>query len=238
MANPQYNWQENNVLARCSDCDAITSFDAKGHSNTTLGTVIINRQHQYKGNNYSRILWQFFRCNVCSRGAVGKLHDNGNSQTAILENFLPGAIEKASLPGSVPEDIVKEFRESELVAAQGAYRSASAMLRSVLEKTLKKNGYEEVEVKDVQGNPKKSKRLIDRIDVAAEDRIITETRQKRAHDNIRVLGNDVLHDEWREVKQEEFDDAHKYAQRLLEDFYDDRPTVEARLKMQGRPFVN
>lgn len=237
MAKPRYNWRENNVLARCPDCDAITSFDAKGHSNTSLGAVIIDGPHVYEGSRYSRTLWQFFRCNVCSRGAVAKLYDNGNSQTAVLEDFLPQAIEKATLPPSVPEDIEKEFREAELDAAHGAYRSASAMLRSVLEKTLKKNGYGEVEIKDKQGNPKKSNKLIDRIDAAAEDRVITETRQKRAHENIRVLGNDVLHDDWREVKQEEFEEAHKYAQRLLEDFYDDRPTVEARLTAQGRPFV-
>ena len=119
------------------------------------------------------------------------------------------------------------------------------MLRSVLEKTLRKNGYEEVEVKDKQGNavqdkqgnPKKSSRLIDRIDAAAGDGLLTETRQKKAHENIRVLGNDVLHDDWREVTKEEFEEGHKYAQRILEDFYDDRPTVEGRLTAQGRSFV-
>ncbi|MGH9735671.1 MAG: DUF4145 domain-containing protein [Candidatus Acidiferrales bacterium] len=236
MANARYNWRENNVLARCPDCNAITSFDTKGFGNSSLGTVIIDRYHPYQGRNYSRILWRFFRCVVCSRGAVAKLHDEGDSQTAVLEDFLPGAVGAASLPGSVPEDIRKEFREAELDAAHGAYRSASAMLRSVLDKTLKRNGYEEVEIKDKHGNPSKSNRLIDRIDAAAQDRVITETRQKRAHENIRVLGNDVLHDDWREVKADEFEDAHKYAQRLLEDFYDDRATVEVRLAAQNRPF--
>ena len=90
---------------------------------------------------------------------------------------------------------------------------------------------------DNQGSPKQSNRLIDRIDAATWDRVITETRQKRAHENIRVLGNDVLHDDWREVSEDEFAEAHKYTQRILEDFYDDRTTVEARLKTQGRPFV-
>ncbi len=233
---PRYNWRENNVLARCPDCDAITSFDDKGFSNTRLGTVIIDQVHQYEGENYTRILWRFFRCNVCSRGAVAKFHDKGGP-LAALEDFLPGAVEKAPLPPSVPEDISKEFRESELDAVHGAYRSASAMMRSVLEKTLKKNGYEEVEIKDKQGNLKKSKKLIDRIDAAAEDKVITEARQKKVHENIRVLGNDILHDDWREVTQEEYEDAHKYAQRILEDFYDDRATVEAQLVAKGRPFV-
>jgi hypothetical protein len=95
------------------------------------------------------------------------------------------------------------------------------LLRSTLEKTLRANGYE-------KGS------LADRIDQAAADGAITAARSRRAHDDIRVLGNDVLHDEWREVTQDEFDQAHHYAQRILEDFYDDRPTVQALLISRGR----
>ena len=211
------------------------TFDTKGHSNTALGAVIINGHHQYQSQNYTRILWQFFRCNVCNRGAVAKLHDS--SQTAALEDFLPQAIEKAALPTSVPGDIATEFREAEKDAGHGAYRSASAMLRSALEKTLKKNGYDEVEYADEKGGRKKSNSLLHRIDAAAHDGVITETRKRRAHENIRVLGNDILHDHWRDVTQQEFEEAHKYSQRILEDFYDDRATVEARLTAKGRPFV-
>lgn len=97
------------------------------------------------------VLWEAFRCSAFGRGAIAKIHDNGNSQTAVLEDFIPKAIEKAPLPADVPEDIVKEFREAELNASQAAYRSATAMLRSVLDKTLKKNGYDEVEVRDDAG---------------------------------------------------------------------------------------
>jgi uncharacterized protein DUF4145 len=189
---------------------------------------------KFEDNLYSRILWHALRCNVCSRGAIAKILDNGNSQTAVLADFLPNAVERANLPASVPTDIEKEFREAELDAAQGAYRSGSALLRSVLEKTLKKNGYEEVEYTDEKGALKKSSSLLRRIDAAANDGVITETRKKRAHEQIRVLGNDILHDDWREVKQDEFDDAHKYSQRILEDFYDDRTTIETRLKAKGR----
>jgi len=242
---PRYNWSENNVLARCPDCDAVTSFDTKGFSSTSMGTAIVNVPQTHEGRNYTRILWSAFRCSVCSRGAIAKILDSGNSQTAILVDFIPRAMEKAALPPSVPSEIVKEFRESELDATHAAYRSASAMLRSVLEKTLKLNGYDEVEVMDKQNtplldknnNPRKSTKLIDRIDAAARDSLITETRQKRAHENIRDLGNDILHDDWHEVTQEEFEGAHKYSQRILEDFYDDRPTVLARLTAKGRPFV-
>lgn len=233
MPKARYNWKENNVLARCPDCEAITSFDDKGFSNTKMGISIVDRSTVYEGQRYSRILWHALRCNVCGRGAIAKILDNGNSQGAVLESFLPQAVEKAVLPISVPEDIVKEFREAELDAAHGAYRSGSALLRSALEKTLKKNGYDEVEYDD-KGVKKKSRSLLHRIDAASEDGVITETRKKRAHENIRVLGNDILHDDWREVKQEEFDEAQKYSQRVLEDFYDDRPTVEARLRSSGR----
>lgn len=242
---PRFVWDKTVVLARCPDCGSDTEFDTKGHSGTSLGTTIINTHHSYAGNHYSRILWRALRCSVCDRGGFAKLHDNGNNQTAVLEEFIPPAVERAALPPVVPDDIVKEFREAEQDAAHRAYRSGSAMLRSVLEKTLKKNGYEVVEVRDdngnieqdKQGNSKKSNRLIDRIDAAAWDKIITETRQKRAHDNIRVLGNDILHDDWREVTEGEFNDAWKYSQRILEDFYDDRTTVEATLKAQGRQFA-
>jgi hypothetical protein len=233
MPRARYNWQENNVLARCPDCGAITSFDDKGFSSTKMGISIVHRVTTFEGRSYSRILWHALRCNVCSRGAIAKILDSGNSQGAVLEDFIPHAVESASLPVSAPEDIVKEFREAELDATHGAYRSGSALLRSVLEKTLKKNGYDEIEYLD-NGVKKKSRSLLHRIDAASDDGVITETRKKRAHENIRVLGNDVLHDEWREVRQDEFEEAWKYSQRILEDFYDDRPTVEERLKGKGR----
>jgi len=97
----------------------------------------------------------------------------------------------------------------------------SALLRSTLEKTLSANGY-------------KKGTLAERIDEAAADGAITAARSKRAHDDIRVLGNDILHDDWRAVTEDEFDQAHHYAQRILEDFYDDRPSVEALLIAKGR----
>ena len=53
-------------------------------------------------------------------------------------------------------------------------------------------------------------------------------------DDIRSLGNDVLHDDWREVVDDEVEDSHRYCQRILEDLYDDRPTVEAVLFAKGR----
>jgi hypothetical protein len=98
-----------------------------------------------------------------------------------------------------------------------AWWAASAMLRSTLEKLLRANGY-------TNGS------LANRIDEAAGDHIITEARKQRAHDEIRVLGNDILHEDWRPVSYDEYELAHHYVQRIAEDLYDDRPTVEKSLR--------
>ena len=150
-----------------------------------------------------------------------------------MESFSPTAIEHLNLPSKVPGDVVGEFREAELVASHGAFRAASALLRSVLEKVLTKNGYVDVEVEE-NGRKFKSKSLKHRIDAAANDGVITEARKRRAHENIRVLGNDILHDEWRKVESPEYEDAHTYSQRVLEDLYDDRDTVEKILRAKHR----
>jgi hypothetical protein len=66
-------------------------------------------------------------------GASGK-------DTALID-FFPRSIRSLPIPKDVPDDIATEFKESELAGSVGAWRAASAMLRSTLEKTLKANGY-------------------------------------------------------------------------------------------------
>jgi uncharacterized protein DUF4145 len=134
---------------------------------------------------------------------------------------------RAPLPNLVPAEIQKEFREAEQCASFGANRAASALFPSVLEKTLKANGY-------TRSNDASLRDLQKRIDAAAADGVITDARRKKAHDDIRSLGNDVLHDDWREVTDEELEDAHRYTQRILEDLYDDRATVESILIAKGK----
>ncbi len=166
-------------------------------------------------------LYLFLRCAGCRRGAVAKIFDNGNSDSAILDEFHPAAINKAPLPSNTPADLVNEFREAEVCLANGALRATSALFRSTLEKALKANGY-------TTGS------LQQKIDSAASDGVITASRRQRAHDDIRVLGNDVLHDEWRQITFDEAELSHRYTQRVLEDLYDDRPTAEAVLRSKGR----
>lgn len=208
------------LTAFCSRCEAVTSFEAKS-------VVPVDDRHAFQGSSFLRSVYVFSQCARCGRGGLAAVGDNGNAQGAVLENFFPIAVTAAPLPGAVPRDIQAEFREAEQCAAFGAYRAASALFRSVLEKTLKANGY-------VKSNDPSLRDLQKRIDAAAADGVITDARRKRAHDDIRALGNDVLHDDWREIKEDEVEDSHRYTQRILEDLYDDRATVEAVLISKSR----
>lgn len=210
-----------NVQAHCPNCeDTITTFEIR-HAGGDYGSIVQNGQHRYNKEQFSRILYVLMRCASCGRGGIATIHDSGNVSTGTLEDFYPISIDSANLPENVPVHIAKEFREAELCESCGASRAASALFRSVLEKILKANGYTEGSLQQ-------------KIDAAAGDGIITESRKKRAHEEIRVLGNDVLHDEWREINNDEVDASHHYAQRILEDFYDDRETVASILISKGK----
>ena len=213
---------QGNVRARCPDCNgAISTFECKKDSSHEYGSVLIEEPHLFKENSYDRVVFRLLRCAGCGRGGVAKIHCGNNVNAGELESFYPISIEKVDIPKEVPKEIVSEFREAELCASFGLLRASSALFRSTLEKALKDNGYKE-------GN------LKSKIDKAADDGVITESRRKRVHEDIRVLGNDVLHDEWREIKEDEVEASHHYAQRLLEDFYDDRESVEKILVEKGR----
>jgi hypothetical protein len=173
------------------------------------------------GEQYAQTVFRLVRCAACGRGGLAKIHDQGNIDTGKLAEFHPGSIERAALPAGVPSSVAAEYQEAEVCAGAGAWRGASALLRSALEKALEANGY--------RGKP-----LAGRIDDAAADGVITAARQRRAHDDVRSLGNDILHDEWREVTPEEYESAHHYVLRVLEDLYDTRAEVEALLVEKGR----
>lgn len=202
---------EYGVRADCPDCHAISYFDWQS-SKGDLGYILIDKQHEFNDQTFSRIHWRILRCSGCGRAGLAKFHDNGRLP-AILESFYPRALSSAPFPRAVPDGIVKEYREAEVCASVEAWRAASALLRSTLEKALKANGYS-------KGS------LQAKIDEAAADGVITAARSQKAHEDIRVLGNEVVHDEWRQVTEDEVQSALHYAQRVLEDLYDDRDTVE------------
>lgn len=209
-----------NVRTNCPDCRSITTFESQS-GGQHFGSVVIEGQHGYNGRGYARTIFLLLRCAGCHRGGLAKVHALNTVREGVMETFEPISIDTVSIPPGTPDGIAKEFREAEKCAAFAAWRAASALLRSTLEKTLKANGYA-------------SGSLRDKIDEAAADGIITDARRKRAHDDIRVLGNDVMHDDWREISEAEVQSAHQYAQRVLEDFYDDRPSVEAILIAKRR----
>ncbi len=209
------------VQASCQDCQgAVTTFETS-FGGRELGHTIINGLHAYSARNWNRIIYQLMRCAGCGKGAVAKIHCNNHVYEGVVESLSPPSVVTQKIPSSVPEGIKNEFREAEMCASYGMRRAASALFRSCLEKALKHNGY-------IKGT------LEAKIDEAATDGVITEARRKRAHEDIRVLGNDILHDDWRDITSEELDQAHKYSQRVLEDLYDDRPTVEALLVAKKR----
>jgi hypothetical protein len=205
----------NNVRARCPDCDgAVSSFEFQEHGKE-FGYISVEKAFE------GRVMYRLLRCAGCHRGGLAKLVDTGPATSALVW-FLPISPERARLPDGVPQDIEAEVREAETCIGCGAYRAASALFRSALEKTLKANGYTD------------SGSLQDKINRACEDGVITAARRERAHEEVRVLGNDVLHDEWRNVTAEEATLAHHYVQRVLEDFYDDRESTERVLRKAKR----
>ena len=98
------------------------------------------------------------------------------------------------------------------------------MFRSALEKTLTAAGYKA----DRKTN------LFNQIESAAADGTITEARKLRAHQEVRVLGNDVLHDDWKKVTEVDAELARDYTQRIIEDFYDHRDSTLNQLRLKGR----
>jgi hypothetical protein len=208
------------VRAQCPACNAVVVWNDRD-DRREFAAVIQNGRHAFQGRTYARVLWHLLQCSGCGRAGLAHYHDEGNAASAVLDSFYPAVLASARLPNGIPAGIVNEFREAELCATAGAWRAASAMLRSALEKTLKANGY-------TTGT------LQAKIDAAASDGVITDARKQRAHDDVRVLGNEVVHDDWRLVQQEEVEAALHYVQRILEDLYDDRPSVLAALNMVGR----
>lgn len=209
------------VRADCPDCGAPTTFEFS-HGGAEFGTIIVNRGTHHDGIPYSRRIYKLLRCSVCERAGVAKVACNESyTNTSALVSFWPTSIPVEKLPAGVPDGIVKEYREAEICMSVEAWRGAAALLRSALEKTLKGNGYDE-------------RVLYEKIEAAGADGVITSARRQRAQDLVRTLGNDVLHDDWRVVTQQETEDAHHYVGRVIEDLYDDRAAVETVLDQKGR----
>ncbi len=123
------------VAAHCPTCKAVTSFEYKNS---------VYHPAQFRAPNgtpFTRLMYVLSQCANCQRGGFAAVYDNGNGQTTYLREFFPYSIEAVSIPAGVPADIQAEFREAEKCQGMGLHRAGSALFRSVLEKTLKTNGY-------------------------------------------------------------------------------------------------
>lgn len=209
---------EGSVKVRCPDCNgALSTFEWRG-ATAQFGVLTKKFEHRYW--NSALLDYRLFRCAGCGRGGIGVIAYGGGQYPGAyreLYAFYPEAKERLPLPKGVPIGIANEFREGERCFETGCVRAAASMFRSVLDKTLRASGYKD----------KKGATLEQQIDTAADDGVITQARRRRAHEEIRVLGNDVLHDEWHEIPPNDVEAARHYAQRILEDFYDDRDSVLA-----------
>ncbi len=216
-------YQNGNVIAQCPSCNgSLTTFERVVHGKP-LGDVVVDKIHQFEGISFPRIIWTLMRCASCGYGGMAEIHASDDPKTGKLGAFYPNVVKTNKLSTSIPEDIKKEYREAEKCYSFKAYRAASALVRSVLEKTLKVNGYNS-----------KSNGLERKIELAGEEGIISAALSKKAHDKIKILGDDVLHEDWREVAPGEAEESLNYALRILEAFYDDRETVFSILKSKKR----
>jgi len=222
----QINKGEGTIVARCPDCTgALSSFTWSGEQGE-FGAIT----KPYKDINWSdcKITYRLFQCAGCGRGALGVIKFAGDYQYPGKNNrllsFRPEARKRLELPPSVPDGIKREFIEAETCMESNCFRAAAGLFRSVLDKTMRANGYK----------TKQESNLYKQIEAAAEDGVITKARKRKAHDEIRVLGNDVLHDEWQEIPEEDVEAAQHYSQRILEDLYDDRESVLSLLRGVGR----
>lgn len=215
---------EGSIRARCPGCHgALSTFEWKTGT-SPHGAITVAHKHQHWGG--VKLDYRLFKCAGCGRGGLGVIAypDKYPGSYRQLYSFHPEVRDRLPLPKAVPAGIANEFREGEKCLDAGTIRAAAGMFRSVLDKTLRANGYKE----------KKGTTLEQQIDMAADDGVITQARKRRAHEEIRVLGNDVLHDEWQPIPLEDVKAARHYAQRVLEDFYDDRESVLRLLRDAGR----
>lgn len=191
-----------------------------------IGAVTNSTEDHYW--NSCLIVYRLFRCAGCGMGALGIIKFGGDNKYPGSYNkllaFFPESKESLDLPKKTPLGIKAEFREAEKCFGNDCFRAAAGLFRSALDKTMRANGYKTKQEND----------LYKQIEAAAKDGVITQARKKKAHEEIRVLGNDVLHDEWHEISAEDVQAARHYGQRILEDFYDDRDSVLALLRDAGR----
>jgi len=244
----------NGLTAYCPQCDAKSNFTTKdknhrGNQLSNFSCSILREEElaQFESHisqvdidiakvrqDSIRASYQSCECLGCERGAMFKKYrfstlSNPNNQTTFVAEFYPTTVQRYPLPRATPESLKFEFREAEKCLASNCNRAACAMLRSTLEKALKLNGYE-----DLNETGYDSMGLKNKITKASKDGVIHVARIKRAETDIKVLGDEVVHRDWREISTDEAMMVLTYTSQIIQDLYQDRDTVEGLLKEKGR----
>lgn len=223
----ELNEKQGTIIAHCPGCcGSKSSFSWKDDKGKEFGAILYQIESRTFGGRNCNKTHRLFRCSGCGGGALGviifdELSEYPGDNNKLID-FYPQSTNPLELPRKVPDGIKNEFREAEKCFYHKCYRAAAGLFRSVLDKTMRDNGYKNV------GS------LKDQIDAAADDGVITQARKKKAHDEIRVLGNEVVHDEWHEIDEATVEASRHYCQRILEDLYGDRDTVETILRSKSR----
>jgi hypothetical protein len=141
--------KQGNVIARCPDCDGAKStfeYASQGQSRGHI-TKLYASTSGYRGDEGMRVRFQLFKCAGCGRAGLGAIRMMDVSHTypediwPPLLDFYPEAKERLTLPTAVPKGIKNEFREAEMCVEHDCNRAGAALFRSVLDKTLRANGY-------------------------------------------------------------------------------------------------
>lgn len=221
----------NNVIANCSGCDgAKTSYEYKDTDDgRVFGLVNDNVAHKIMGEDGrehkgKQRIFRLLRCSTCGRAGMVQLSKDNYGVTYLMD-FYPHSTNVLEIPKGTPKDIVSEFREAESDASHGNFRSAGAMLRSTIEKVLSKHGYVEFHLsKNIQN--------------ALKEGLITRVLKNKTVEVVKSLGDTVLHKEWRQIKESEYEEAHQYTKQIIEEFFSDPKEVLKLLMDVGRLDAN
>lgn len=109
-----------------------------------LGSVVQPAVRRDQRGAPVNVIYHLHRCASCGRGGLATVAvpQNVSYLQGALEEFFPRTIDALAIPEKVPPGVRSEFTEAEVCASVGAWRAASALLRSALEKTLRANGYD------------------------------------------------------------------------------------------------
>ena len=195
---------ENDVNAYCPVCDGRSNFVRESGA-FSLTSKTLNK---YYGLFTGSITFLLLKCVTCSLGALGIIYEDLDSEIKVLVDFYPKVKKITKLPDDTPEDISSEFKSAENCANIEEYRPAATMLRSTIEKVLNNHGYNEW-------------RLSDNLKNLQKDRLITAPLARKNKLVVKILGDQVLHQKWREVDEKEYLTAREYALDLIKAFYSD-----------------